>query len=83
MLESEDGTHASFKALLGTFVVAATISLALGPDPVSATLFAFPELLGLVVAAQFLLGRYTGYRLSELYRFHDLTQDEVPPEDRP
>ena len=30
----------------------------------------------LVLASQFLLGRYTGYRLSELYRFRDLIQEE-------
>jgi hypothetical protein len=32
----------------------------------------FPETLGLVMAAQLLIGRYTGYRLSELFRFRDL-----------
>jgi hypothetical protein len=34
-------------------------------------MFQFPETLGLVMAAQLLLGRYTGYRLSELFRFRD------------
>jgi transglutaminase-like putative cysteine protease len=77
-LESEDGTPASFKSLLCTFLVAATISLALAPDVVTATLFDYPELLGLVLAALFLLGRYTGYRLTELYRFQDLMQGGPP-----
>ena len=31
--------------------------------------FVFPELLLVVLAAMLLLGRYTGYRLSELVRF--------------
>jgi hypothetical protein len=31
-----------------------------------------PEALGLVVAGQLLLGRYTGYRLTELARFREL-----------
>ena len=43
---------------------------------VAATLFAYPELLGLVLAALFLLGRYTGYRLTELYRFQDVIRPE-------
>lgn len=32
-------------------------------------LFVFPELLLVVLAVILLLGRYTGYRLSELWRF--------------
>lgn len=49
------------------------------PDVVRRTLFRFPEALGLVLAAQLLLGRYTGYRLTELFRFRDLLLEEVPP----
>jgi hypothetical protein len=78
-LECDEGTPASFKALLGTFLVAVTISLALGPEVVAATLLSYPELLGLVVAAHFVLGRYTGYRLTELFRFQGLAQDGPPP----
>jgi transglutaminase-like putative cysteine protease len=81
-LESEDGTPASFKALLCTFLVAATVSVALAPDAVTFTLFSYPELLGLALAGQFLLGRYTGYRLTELYRFRDLAEGGPPPEVR-
>lgn len=33
------------------------------------TFFVFPELLASVAAGHILLGRYTGYRLSELFRF--------------
>jgi hypothetical protein len=42
------------------------------PGLLRTTLFRYPEALGLVLAAQFLVGRYTGYRLTELFRFHDL-----------
>ena len=34
-------------------------------------MFRYPEALGLVIAAQILIGRYTGYRLTELYRFRE------------
>lgn len=71
-LEAEDSTTASFKTLLSTVLVTVVISLALCWDGVARWLFHYPETLGLVLAGQLLLGRYTGYRLSELYRFHDL-----------
>lgn len=47
-------------------------------DVVRTVLFRFPETLGLVLAAQLLLGRYTGYRLTELFRFQDLLVEETP-----
>jgi hypothetical protein len=75
-IEAEDGPGASFKTLLGTLVVAVTVSVALSPDAVTNWLFRYPETTGLVLAAELLLGRYTGYRLSELYRFGDLIKEE-------
>ena len=35
----------------------------------------YPETIGLVMACQLLLGRYTGYRLSELFRFRDFVKE--------
>jgi transglutaminase-like putative cysteine protease len=81
-VEAEDGTASSFKTLAGTMAVAATVSLSLAPDPISQWMFRYPETLGVVLAAQFLLGRYTGYRLTELYRFGDLLEEETPPAGR-
>jgi hypothetical protein len=40
--------------------------------------FVFPELLLLVLAAMLLLGRYSGYRLSEVYRFRALAGAAEP-----
>ena len=77
-VETEDGMPASFKTLLGTLVVAVTVSLALSSNAVSSWMFRYPETLGLVLALQFLLGRYTGYRLTELYRFKDLVREQAP-----
>jgi hypothetical protein len=71
-LEVEDGTFASFKTMLGTMFIATTIALVLGVHALVRFLFQFPEILGLIMAGQLLLGRYTGYRLSELFRFRDL-----------
>lgn len=72
MLESEDGTVVSLRTLVGTLTVALSISLALSPEIVGRWLLHYPETLGIVLAAQFLIGRYTGYRVSELIRFRDL-----------
>jgi hypothetical protein len=40
--------------------------------------FVFPELLLVLFALTLLIGRYSGYRLTELFRFKSLlVQDEV------
>jgi transglutaminase-like putative cysteine protease len=77
-VEAEDGTAASFKTLLGTLTVSAGVSLLLSIGSVARWMFRYPESLGLVLAAQLILGRYTGYRLSELYRFRDLMDEGEP-----
>jgi hypothetical protein len=77
-VENEDGAWASFRTLLGTLVVGLVVSLCLGHPEVGDWMFRHPETLGLVIAAQFLVGRYTGYRLSELYRFEYLIRPEEP-----
>jgi len=41
-------------------------------EPLQLTFFVFPELILVVAAFQLLIGRYTGYRLSELFRFRSL-----------
>ncbi len=80
-LEAEDGVGASFKTLLSTLTIAGTISLVLSFKAVARWLFVYPETLGLIMAAQLLIGRYTGYRLMELLRFRDfLTAPPGPPE---
>jgi hypothetical protein len=71
-LEVEDGTRASFKTLVQTMFIATVIALVLGRPAVVQHMFRYPETLGLVMAAQLLIGRYTGYRLTELFRFRDL-----------
>jgi hypothetical protein len=73
-LEVEDGTSSSFKTLLCTMVIAGTISVVASLNAVVTHLFRYPETLGLIMAAQLLIGRYTGYRLSELYRFRDFVE---------
>jgi hypothetical protein len=70
-LESEDSTSSSFRTLLGTMFIAATISLVLSLHAIVDHMFRYPETLGLIMATQLLIGRYTGYKFSELFRFRD------------
>lgn len=75
-LEVEDSTASSFRTLLGTMAIAASISLFLSLNAVVRHMFRYPETLGLIMAAQLLIGRYTGYRLLELFRFRDFLRQE-------
>ena len=79
-LETEDGTTSSFKTLLQTMVIAALISLVASRHFLVNHLMHYPETIGLVMAAQLVIGRYTGYRLSELFRFRDLVQPPAEAE---
>ena len=76
-LETEDGASSSFKTLLGTLIIAASISLVLSLHALVRHMFRYPETIGLIIAGQLLIGRYTGYRLSELFRFRDFLDESV------
>jgi hypothetical protein len=76
-LEVEDGVASSFKTLLTTLLMAGTISVVASLEAVVTHMFRYPVTLGLIMAAQLLIGRYTGYRLSELYRFRDFVNAEA------
>ena len=54
---------------LGSLVVAALSYLCMSSRYLEHLIFVFPELLLVVLAITLLLGRYTGYRLTELWRF--------------
>jgi hypothetical protein len=71
-VDEEDGARAAFQTLLGTVVVVATISVAVSTNAVANWMVRYPETIGFILAGQILLGRYTGYRLVELFRFRDL-----------
>jgi hypothetical protein len=74
--ETEDGTASSFRTLLTTLLIAVSISLVVGLHAVVRHMIRYPETLGLIMAAQLVLGRYTGYRLLELYRFRALLKPQ-------
>lgn len=53
----------------GSLAVASAAYLVMSVHEIQHLVFVFPELLLVVLAASLLLGRYKGYRLSELMRF--------------
>jgi len=72
ILWEEVGPREALQQSLGTLLVAAVAYLIMGLDTVEYLVFVFPELLLVVLAGILILGRYTGYRLLELWRFREL-----------
>src|SRR5262249_5770048 len=71
-LAADDTTTAAFKTLCQTLFIAGVTAFVVGRQALVPPLFRYPPTLGLIMAAQLLIGRYTGYRLMELFRFRDL-----------
>ena len=68
----EDNLYFAVQLLIGTLTLAFVVYSLLGWKTVGRTLLFYPELHLFTVAALILVGRYTGYRLTELWRFRDL-----------
>jgi hypothetical protein len=65
----ERGAGDAMRAGAGSMLVATIAYLVMGMPWLEHLIITFPELLLIVLAIVLLLGRYTGYRLSELTRF--------------
>lgn len=72
----ERGPAEALQQGVGSLVVATLAYLVMSNNYVAHIVFVFPELLLLVLALTLLLGRYTGYRLSELGRFKVLARNK-------
>lgn len=59
----------------GSLIVAALAYLCMSNRYLEHLIFVFPELLLVILAMTLLLGRYTGYRLTELWRFRAALRD--------
>ena len=68
----ERGPAESIKEGIGTLVAAAVIYALMMLPEIRHFLLVFPEMLLVLLAAILLLGRYTGYRVTELMRFKAL-----------
>jgi hypothetical protein len=74
----EDGLIFALKLTAGTLVVAGLCYMVLGWEEVGAWVLRYPEVHLFTIAAFILLGRYAGYRLTELWRFRDLIEPGEP-----
>jgi 7 transmembrane helices usually fused to an inactive transglutaminase/Inactive transglutaminase fused to 7 transmembrane helices len=75
ILWEEEGGHEVLIQGGGSLLVAVLAYLAMSIRVVEHLTFNFPELILSLLGVILLLGKYTGYRLSELYRFRDLGKD--------
>jgi hypothetical protein len=72
ILWEEEGGREVFVQGSGSLVVAVLAYFAMMNEFMAYLFFSFPELLLVVLAVIILIGRYTGYRLTELLRFEPL-----------
>lgn len=70
----ERGAAEAIKAGLGSLVAAVIAFAAMNYEPMEYLVFAFPELLLILLALILLFGQYRGYRLFELFRFKALAE---------
>ena len=71
----EHGPGESLRQGLGSLLVAVAAYLLMFQSNMEHLMLVFPELLLVVLAIVLLLGRYTGYRLTELVRFRNMERD--------
>ncbi len=70
----ERGWYEAVISGIGSLVTAALSYVVMNIELIAHLVFVFPELLLVLLAATLLLGRYTGYRLTDLYRFRELSR---------
>lgn len=70
----EDGPASTLKLLLGTAVVGFCCLLLFLWEGLAYVVVTYPEVHFFTAALLILTGRYVGYRLTELWRFHDLVK---------
>ena len=71
----ESGAWATMKEAAGSLAVATLGYLAMINEYLTHIVFLFPEVLLIVLAVSILIGRYTGYRFTELLRFRDIVEE--------
>ncbi len=79
----EDSLFQAVRLLVTTVLTAMAIYLLLSSPSLGNLLLYYPELHFFTVAALILIGRYTGYRLTELIRFRDLVHPSMNPPEEP
>lgn len=73
----ESGALATLKEGLGSLVVAILGYLVMTNEYLSHFVFLFPEILLVLLGLFIIIGRYTGYRVTEIIRFRDIVEDRA------
>lgn len=71
----ESGAGTAIKEAIGSLFVAVLGYLIMTEEHLTHVVFLFPETLLALLAVFIMLGRYTGYRVTELMRFKDIVKD--------
>jgi hypothetical protein len=74
----ERGAGFAVREGFGTLLVAALAYLVMSWERLEHIVFVFPEVLLILFGASLILGRYSGYRLTELFRFRALAREAGP-----
>lgn len=74
----EEGLQSALARTFTTAIVIAMVHPVLSQPWLNYILFAFPELLLVVMGLLVLVGGYTGYRLLDYWRFRNIGSDESP-----
>jgi len=74
LIWEEEGKRSALMQVAGSVFVAVVAYLVMRVPQIQYSAQYFPELLLIILAAILLIGRYTGYRLSELHRFRNFTR---------
>lgn len=69
IMTEEEGTANTFKTFIGTMAITVLTYLLFQWKDLESLIYTHPEILFSVIACQILIGKYAGYRLSELIRF--------------
>ncbi len=72
ILLREEGLNNTLKTFLGTVIVSIVCFFIFSIKTLNILIFNHPELLLLTIAMNILIGSYTGFRLSEFFRFKEL-----------
>lgn len=78
----ERGPGYAIRQALGSVFIAALAYLVMKEAHLQHLIFVFPELLLVLLGLTLILGRYSGYRLTELFRFRALVR-ELPADKAP
>ncbi|HVF33690.1 MAG TPA: 7TM domain-containing protein, partial [Candidatus Saccharimonadia bacterium] len=76
----ERGPAHAIREAVGSLIIASLAYLVMTWERVEHLVFVFPELLLVLFAITLLIGRYSGYRLVELFRFRALARDPIGPQ---